>query len=84
MTETIQRRVRLAPDLWVALDAIAAARGVAVGVVFEEAARAYVDPLAAIDKAARIISDLASDRAALAEKIDLMFLTTTGNASEDA
>jgi len=83
MAETVQRRVRLSAELWAALEAIAAARGVPPGAIFEEAARAYVDPVATIDKAARVISDLASERADLAEKIDLMFLATAGNVGED-
>ena len=84
MTETIQRRVRLPDELWAALDAIAVARGVPPGAIFEEAARAYVDPLAAIDKAARIVGDLVSDRATIVEKIDLMFLAIVAKDGESA
>jgi hypothetical protein len=83
MVETVQRRVRLPAELWAALDAIATVRGLLPGAVLEEAARAYVDPLPAIDKAARVIADLASEHAALAEKIDLMFLATADNVIDD-
>ncbi len=83
MTETVQRRVRLPAELWAALDAIALARGIPTGAIFEEAARVYADPLATINKAARIVGDLASDRAATIEKIELLFLAAAGNFADD-
>jgi len=83
MTTTVQRRVRLTSNQWDALDAIAAARSVSVGVIFDEAVRSYLDPQATIAQAARIVNALAADRAAIMEKIDLLFLAAAEGLEGD-
>ena len=65
------------------MDAIAAARSVSVGVIFDEAVRSYLDPQATIAQAARIVNALAADRAAIMEKIDLLFLAAAEGLEGD-
>ena len=83
MSEADRRKVRLPPELWAQIEAAAAARRVSLSAIVEEAVLSYFGPRQDLADAARIVGDLVMDRATFMEKIDLLFLATAGNISDD-
>ncbi len=82
MAVTRQQRVRLPPELWALVETAAAARRISASSIVADALKAYFGPRQDLAEAARIVADLQCERAAIVEKIDLLFLATSGNIDD--
>lgn len=83
MSTTLQQRIRIAPDLWSLVEAAAKLRRVPPSSILEDALQSYFGPRQDLADAARILADMQSERAAVLEKIDLLFLATAGTFADD-
>ena len=83
MAATLQQRVRIAPDLWALVEAAAIVRHVPPSSILDEALQSYFGPRQDLADAARIVADMQSEREAVLEKIDLLFLAASANIGDD-
>ncbi len=83
MAVTRQQRVRLPSELWALVQAAAAARRVPASSIVADSLKTYFGPRQDLAAAARIVADFQSERAAIIEKIDLLFLAAAGNPVDD-